>query len=125
MLVFCRYFDPETVGLDFEGMASDLEAAPEGSIIVLHGKQSSHATSMYLQHLNYAPSLWCVYVLSLLLVSGLQSGSLTGTLVKTVLSLYDTAVTIQTNMVHSGAKQLDRQHQSYVPALLLPVFACP
>ena len=34
----CRYFDPETVGLDFEGMASDLEAAPEGSIIVLHGQ---------------------------------------------------------------------------------------
>ena len=33
----CRYFDPETVGLDFEGMAEDLQAAPEGSIIVLHG----------------------------------------------------------------------------------------
>ncbi len=37
----CRYFDPETVGLDFEGMCSDLEAAPEGSIIVLHGMLSS------------------------------------------------------------------------------------
>lgn len=34
----CRYFDPETVGLDFEGMCSDIESAPEGSIIVLHGK---------------------------------------------------------------------------------------
>lgn len=33
----CRYFDPETVGLDFEGMCSDIESAPEGSIIVLHG----------------------------------------------------------------------------------------
>ena len=33
----CRYFDPETVGLDFEGMCSDIKAAPEGSIIVLHG----------------------------------------------------------------------------------------
>lgn len=33
----CRYFDPETVGLDFEGMCSDLDTAPEGSIIVLHG----------------------------------------------------------------------------------------
>ena len=33
-----RYFDPETVGLDFEGMCSDIESAPEGSIIVLHGK---------------------------------------------------------------------------------------
>ncbi|KAL3132881.1 L-asparaginase 1 [Trebouxia sp. C0009 RCD-2024] len=32
-----RYFNPETVGLDFEGMCSDIEAAPEGSIIVLHG----------------------------------------------------------------------------------------
>lgn len=43
----CRYFDPETVGLDFEGMASDLEAAPEGSIIVLHG-----------QSLVQQPRLW-------------------------------------------------------------------
>jgi aspartate/tyrosine/aromatic aminotransferase len=34
---YYRYFDPETVGLDFEGMKADLEAAPEGSIIVLHG----------------------------------------------------------------------------------------
>lgn len=32
-----RYFDPETVGLDFEGMLADIKAAPEGSVIVLHG----------------------------------------------------------------------------------------
>jgi len=32
-----RYFDPETVGLDFTGMIEDIKAAPEGSIIVLHG----------------------------------------------------------------------------------------
>lgn len=32
-----RYFNPETVGLDFEGMIQDIEAAPEGSVIVLHG----------------------------------------------------------------------------------------
>jgi len=25
-----RYFDAETVGLDFKGMVADLEAAPEG-----------------------------------------------------------------------------------------------
>lgn len=31
------YFDAETIGLDFEGMIADLEAAPEGSIVVLHG----------------------------------------------------------------------------------------
>jgi len=32
-----RYFDPETVGLDFEGMLEDIRAAPEGSVILLHG----------------------------------------------------------------------------------------
>nr|WPS94675.1 aspartate aminotransferase [Naematelia aurantialba] len=31
-----KYFDKETVGLDFEGMKADIEAAPEGSIILLH-----------------------------------------------------------------------------------------
>jgi hypothetical protein len=35
-----RYFDPETVGLDFKGMTADLEAAPEGSLVVLHGEES-------------------------------------------------------------------------------------
>ena len=34
----CRYFDPETVGLDFEGMIADIESAPEGSVILLHGE---------------------------------------------------------------------------------------
>ena len=33
-----RYFDPETVGLDFEGMLDDIRSAPEGSIILLHGR---------------------------------------------------------------------------------------
>ncbi|KAK3252020.1 L-asparaginase 1 [Cymbomonas tetramitiformis] len=32
-----RYFDPETVGLDFAGMMEDIKGAPDGSIIVLHG----------------------------------------------------------------------------------------
>lgn len=32
-----RYFDPNTIGLDFEGMKSDIAAAPEGSVIILHG----------------------------------------------------------------------------------------
>ena len=32
-----RYFKPETVGLDFEGMMEDIENAPEGSVILLHG----------------------------------------------------------------------------------------
>ncbi|ORX40859.1 pyridoxal phosphate-dependent transferase [Kockovaella imperatae] len=31
-----KYFDKSTVGLDFEGMKADIEAAPEGSIIMLH-----------------------------------------------------------------------------------------
>jgi aspartate aminotransferase len=32
-----RYYDPTTVGLDFAGMVADLQAAPEGSIVILHG----------------------------------------------------------------------------------------
>lgn len=32
-----RYFDPETVGLDFDGMMGDIRAAPDNSIILLHG----------------------------------------------------------------------------------------
>ncbi|GAQ79617.1 chloroplastic aspartate aminotransferase [Klebsormidium nitens] len=32
-----RYFNPATIGLDFEGMMADIEAAPNGSVIVLHG----------------------------------------------------------------------------------------
>jgi len=31
-----RYFDSATKGLDFEGMVADLEAAPEGSVVLLH-----------------------------------------------------------------------------------------
>ncbi|RSH87086.1 aspartate transaminase aat1 [Saitozyma podzolica] len=31
-----KYFNKETVGLDFEGMKADIKAAPEGSIIMLH-----------------------------------------------------------------------------------------
>lgn len=31
-----RYFHPETRGLDFEGMIADLEAAPSGTVVVLH-----------------------------------------------------------------------------------------
>ncbi|KAJ1698500.1 hypothetical protein LUZ63_007012 [Rhynchospora breviuscula] len=32
-----RYYDPKTVGLDFEGMIADIKAAPSGSFILLHG----------------------------------------------------------------------------------------
>ncbi|KJA29187.1 hypothetical protein HYPSUDRAFT_32564 [Hypholoma sublateritium FD-334 SS-4] len=31
-----RYFNKETVGLDFAGLKADLEAAPEGAIVLLH-----------------------------------------------------------------------------------------
>ena len=31
-----RYFNKDTVGLDFEGMKADIKAAPEGSIVLLH-----------------------------------------------------------------------------------------
>jgi hypothetical protein len=33
-----RYFDADTVGLDFKGMVEDLTAAPDGSIVLLHGE---------------------------------------------------------------------------------------
>lgn len=32
-----RYYEPKTVGLDFDGMISDIKAAPDGSFVVLHG----------------------------------------------------------------------------------------
>ena len=32
-----RYFDPNTTGLDFARMMADIEAAPDGSVILLHG----------------------------------------------------------------------------------------
>ncbi|KAL9025947.1 MAG: hypothetical protein Q9196_005313, partial [Gyalolechia fulgens] len=31
-----RYYNKDTIGLDFDGMVADLKAAPEGSIILLH-----------------------------------------------------------------------------------------
>ena len=31
-----KYFDKDTIGLDFEGMKADLQAAPEGSVVILH-----------------------------------------------------------------------------------------
>ena len=32
-----RYYDPKTVGLDFEGMIVDIKATPSGSFVLLHG----------------------------------------------------------------------------------------
>ncbi|KAK6162116.1 hypothetical protein DH2020_001957 [Rehmannia glutinosa] len=32
-----RYYDPKTVGLDFDGMIADIKAAPEGTFVLLHG----------------------------------------------------------------------------------------
>jgi aspartate aminotransferase len=32
-----RYFDPQSIGLDFQGMTEDLNNAPDGSVVVLHG----------------------------------------------------------------------------------------
>ena len=34
----CRYYDPSTVGLDFEGMTEDIKGAPNGAVVVLHGE---------------------------------------------------------------------------------------
>ena len=36
-----RYYDPETVGLDFKGMMADIEKAADGSVILLHGELTS------------------------------------------------------------------------------------
>ena len=43
-----RYFEPESVGLDFEGMMEDLRSAPEGSIVVLHGTMPSSFVCYFL-----------------------------------------------------------------------------
>lgn len=34
---YYSHFDPATIGLDFAGLMEDLEAAPDGSVIILHG----------------------------------------------------------------------------------------
>lgn len=49
-----RYFDPETVGLDFQGMVDDLTAAPDGSVVVLHGATLHYA-------LSHLPACVCAY----------------------------------------------------------------
>ncbi len=36
-----RYYEPKTVGLDFEGMMEDLRSADEGSVVILHGMLDS------------------------------------------------------------------------------------
>lgn len=38
--VCCRYFDADTVGLDFKGMMEDITNAPDGSIMLLHGEEA-------------------------------------------------------------------------------------
>ena len=46
-----RYFEPASVGLDFEGLMEDLRAAPEGSVVVLHGACFYHPPKPYLKTL--------------------------------------------------------------------------
>lgn len=36
-----KYYDAATIGLDLEGMIADINAAPEGSVFVLHGGEIS------------------------------------------------------------------------------------
>jgi aspartate/tyrosine/aromatic aminotransferase len=36
-LLSYRYWDAASKGLDFAGLCADLRAAPEGSVILLHG----------------------------------------------------------------------------------------
>lgn len=49
-----RYFDPKTVGLDFDGMTEDIKAAPDGSIILLHGGSGGGCTGLV-----WAALGWC------------------------------------------------------------------
>ena len=44
-----RYFDPKTIGLDFKGMTEDLESAPDGSVVVLHGEHLLWLVTSYLR----------------------------------------------------------------------------
>jgi hypothetical protein len=32
-----KYYNPATIGLDLEGMLADINAAPSGSVFILHG----------------------------------------------------------------------------------------
>ena len=56
-----RYFEPKTVGLDFEGMMEDLRGAPEGSVVILHGVTHllAHSSAMpqcvTLSEVRYGP----------------------------------------------------------------------
>lgn len=43
---YYRYFDPTEIGLDFAGMKEDLTAAPDGSVVVLHGTRPSAPVSI-------------------------------------------------------------------------------
>ncbi len=51
-----RYFEPASVGLDFEGLMEDLRGAPEGSVVVLHGDILQHPQP-YLKTLAQSPRL--------------------------------------------------------------------
>ncbi len=62
-----RYFEPKTVGLDFEGMMEDLRGAPEGSVVILHGlptssPSSSHASSHHSVLGSNPVNLWTHHV---------------------------------------------------------------
>jgi Aminotransferase class I and II len=46
---YYRYFNPDTIGLDFDGMMEDIKNAPDGSVIVLHG---AHTKSLKCLRLN-------------------------------------------------------------------------
>ncbi len=48
---YYRYFDRATRGLDFSGMCEDLEAAPDGSVIMLQGAwRFKHNRAMYMSN---------------------------------------------------------------------------
>eukprot|EP00879_Flechtneria_rotunda_P018587 GHRR01019503.1.p1 GENE.GHRR01019503.1~~GHRR01019503.1.p1 ORF type:complete len:226 (+),score=31.65 GHRR01019503.1:115-792(+) len=40
-----RYYKPETRGLDFEGLMEDIQAAPNGSVFLLHGDYHASAVT--------------------------------------------------------------------------------
>ncbi len=80
-----RYFDPKALGLDFESLMEDIGAAPDGSVIMLHGKCGvgvgwitklnvhqwcmAHAHTLYRKHVTRAYIQTYKYIIRTNLIS--------------------------------------------------------
>lgn len=59
---YYSYFDPASIGLDFAGMKADLEAAPDGSVVVLHGMPLA-SFGAHLNTVSFGAGMICCFVL--------------------------------------------------------------